>query len=632
MVLKWELRVDPKMLPIEISQLHCDIMTTIYDQFTGDLDFLAPNDTVMTRDQIATHVHHTKYFKIHPKSNRLSDRKTYEIYHRVRSSVTVATIKRRDHVRAKLQAARVWLTEHRWPEDVQDIVDVGWLTDVNPSIAMADQVEREIREEIIRVVGTAEGRIPHFRCHSTTVKMLYNKRHYVARAVGVQCRRRDRSTMGLFLSKISQHSSQKMIFYAARHHTPGDYARAVFHQARYLDESRVVAIEGIPAIAMPEFATFLQERDSRIRHVWQTHRSETVGRFNLETTATDLHPLAKSTATDIEATYRDFLHSRPSHLPSITSYPAPPQMVSKIDVDRDDFGSVYTHDLSRETESTCCSYFSSISLSTLGSDDEDVATSFPPVGPSQKPPPSARSVSSRTSPPITYVNAVRAAPTPPTSDLTTVHTNADLHRQIDMLIQAQEQRERELRLQRLQQETMAKEIAALKALLAQAVAPSGTASVGTVAATRPTTHNEEVDLPPPIDRKHDQPLAIHHTEPPPQTSLARAASQPPPPRDTPNGLTPAELFMMEQLQTMASQIAQLAMQVGSHQGGMPGTLLDSTEAPQQTPPPKKSNKNATPSNVDKRGMKRLMGEGQSRDVEMIIANDGEEGEIPPRLS
>jgi hypothetical protein len=100
---KWEFRVDKQTLPTEIKQIHCDIMSTIYDQFHGELDFLTDNDTVMTRTQLSTHAHHRKYFRLHPqKDNRYPDRIRFEIYHRIRTSVTLATVKRCDDVNTKL--------------------------------------------------------------------------------------------------------------------------------------------------------------------------------------------------------------------------------------------------------------------------------------------------------------------------------------------------------------------------------------------------------------------------------------------------------------------------------------------------------------------------------------------------
>jgi hypothetical protein len=194
LVLKWEFQVDKQTLPTEIKQIHCDIMSTIYDQFHGELDFLTDNHTVMTRMQLSTHVHHGKYFCLHrQKDNRQSDRTRVEIYHRIRTSVTLATVKRCNDVNTKLRAAQVWLTDHQWTQDVTDVVEIGWFTRImNPTVAFTTQVEQEVRGRIIGKVGTSAGSVPMFRCHSTTVRLPYNSRTYVTKAVGIQCRATDR--------------------------------------------------------------------------------------------------------------------------------------------------------------------------------------------------------------------------------------------------------------------------------------------------------------------------------------------------------------------------------------------------------------------------------------------------------
>jgi hypothetical protein len=44
MLLKWEIRVGKTMLPTEIKQIYCSLMTGIKEQLQGELDFLAQKD------------------------------------------------------------------------------------------------------------------------------------------------------------------------------------------------------------------------------------------------------------------------------------------------------------------------------------------------------------------------------------------------------------------------------------------------------------------------------------------------------------------------------------------------------------------------------------------------------------
>jgi hypothetical protein len=83
----------------------------------------------------------------------------------------------------------------------------------------------------------------------------------VTKAVGIQCRLGDCHNLIQLLSQTSETSTEKFVFYKVRHREPANYAKAIIYQSQYLDMARVVAIEGVPAIAMPEFAPFLQQRD-----------------------------------------------------------------------------------------------------------------------------------------------------------------------------------------------------------------------------------------------------------------------------------------------------------------------------------------------------------------------------------
>jgi hypothetical protein len=232
MVLKWEIRVAATTTPFEIKQIHCDVMTAMYDQFQGELEFLTTNNTVMNRDQVSKHVDHAWYFRLHPKKNRLPDCTAFEIYQRIRTCVTLSAIKQCDHVHAKIRASKVWISEHRWTQNITDVVEIGWYTCMNPAIALPTQVEELVRDDIIRAaVGIPAGRIPSFRCGFTTVKMQYNKKQYVTKAVGIQCRVGDRHNLIQLLAKTSETSTEKFIFYKARHREPANYAKAIVYQS-----------------------------------------------------------------------------------------------------------------------------------------------------------------------------------------------------------------------------------------------------------------------------------------------------------------------------------------------------------------------------------------------------------------
>jgi hypothetical protein len=450
----------------------------------------------------------------------------------------------------------------------------------------------------------------------------------------------------------------KFVFYKARHQDPDSYARAIVYQSQKLDTSRVVAIEGVPHQAMPEFSRFLQERDSRITHVWQTYRSEAKGRFNLATDTKNFRPLAKSMATHIASIYADFLHQRSPGLSPLPTFPLPPCMASKMNVDRDDSGSIYTHDVSRDASSICGSFFSRVSLSTLGSDDDDQAASFPSLGQPSQPPPAYRSPTLKTPPPVSYVTAVRPAATPNTSDITATHASTDLQLQIQMLVQAQKQAAQDhanhVAAQAQQIAAQAKEIAELKALVVQApMAPQGVQdSTDSHPLREPAV--EAINPPPNIDRQYDQSLATNHTDPPlpatpPQTTKPAAVTHEliPPTND------PVSQAILQQLHSMATQMANMAVRLDAQQqvlaaiqpaalpDGFPKTQLmaqshvppailhTNQEGTQRTPPSKKSrNQDNTPTDVDR--LKKQMCQELSGSNDMEVDNGGGEGEIPPR--
>jgi hypothetical protein len=76
----------------------------------------------------------------------------------------------------KLRAAIIWLTDHQWTQDVTDVVEIRWFTRMNPIVAFTTQVEQEVRNRMIGIVGIPASSVPMFRCHSAMVRLPYNNR------------------------------------------------------------------------------------------------------------------------------------------------------------------------------------------------------------------------------------------------------------------------------------------------------------------------------------------------------------------------------------------------------------------------------------------------------------------------
>jgi hypothetical protein len=410
-VLKWVFQpTDPSVQVKDIRTAHGNIMEIMRDQHPGQIVVMNSYNKIAQSTEILDVNNHTKMFTVHTKQTpRSRTSTTYEMYHRIQTTVPLHVLRRHPDVVKRLKAGNVRVAQHYWREDEKDVKDLGWFVTYNPKHSLQEQMTRNIRLAIAAGARCSDKRIPQFVCHQTSVSALFNRHRVATHAYGIQCREKDTKLLMKQLQKTYE-NSDKFLFYSSKHHHPTEYVKAILTQNQYLDNSRVVAIAGIPPAGMWSFEAYLQAKEHRILQVWVTKSTNTEGRYNLETTASNMRPVARFLNNNLERIYNEFLAdpSTPDAARLADDMPMP-YMASRISRLQDD-GSDGSDDdgMSSSFASVGTGFYStcSISLSEYDIPKESPPTVLPAVL-NQHPPK-----------PMTYIDALKRPTTPQLSDLT----------------------------------------------------------------------------------------------------------------------------------------------------------------------------------------------------------------------
>ena len=144
--------IDPSTFHLHWVQIVQEALKTDIQVFTNNGGIMPPVDPMRW-----TSAQHSQQYKVHfqqPKNEGYNrDRSSRQppsrlpaafIMHRIRSTSTITSIRNLPRVQKLLRENGVYLTEHRWPEDVCDISQQGFMLGIDPQFNSPIQAHERI--------------------------------------------------------------------------------------------------------------------------------------------------------------------------------------------------------------------------------------------------------------------------------------------------------------------------------------------------------------------------------------------------------------------------------------------------------------------------------------------------------
>lgn len=242
----------------------------IYDKH--DIPFDIPdNDKEIAGDEFD--------YQRHSKPNS-----PHVVVHRVVLSIPYRKLKRLNGMLELLKQNKCYMQCHQWNQSEWDVVKIGFIVGASPKHQSIESIQRnygEIKHSSVR-----------YRMAMSRIQIMSDGQSLSTLAYEVQCLRTEFKSVCDYLSKVTKECNQDLILSRWRYNSPETVANAITKQNYFINNIRTIPIYGISEQAMQVAYTNLIKRDD-ILDIIKTHTTNTLGRWNIQTTSPQFENLTK---------------------------------------------------------------------------------------------------------------------------------------------------------------------------------------------------------------------------------------------------------------------------------------------------------------------------------------------------
>jgi hypothetical protein len=225
--------------------------------------------------------HYESHFKIHQGKGR------HYVIFRVHATIGFQSLKRHSDVLNTLKKTNCYLKRHHWPEDKWDIVNLGFILQMDPGRHMAE----EVREHMIELAKTKECVTvsgSRFKLVAQRFKIKHNGKNTNADAYGVQCMRIDAQSVDTMM-KTMHRDTLTYVKSKLRKDQPKAFVSALRVQNKYITNVKTIPLVGITRTTMTDIRPILLAEEN-IQYVAATRHIDSIGRWDIITD--DAHRLS----------------------------------------------------------------------------------------------------------------------------------------------------------------------------------------------------------------------------------------------------------------------------------------------------------------------------------------------------
>jgi hypothetical protein len=210
---------------------------------------------------------------------------SYTVIYRLYTSVSLTTIRQQAQVSQYLKMYKGSTMYHLWTEDITDVVSLGFLVHVDPVNHPKDYVEDKIKTKLQKEAKCEPHQIPIFKAVMSSPSPTHTQDDNRLWTKSFNVRFERKHAKGLIrLIKQAYKVSKDFIFYWMRHEVPATFKAAIKAQNQFLNQARVVPIEGIPRDMMWAMESKLLTLTG-VKEVLPHWKTSSEGRWNLLTHA-----------------------------------------------------------------------------------------------------------------------------------------------------------------------------------------------------------------------------------------------------------------------------------------------------------------------------------------------------------
>ena len=263
-----------------------------------------------------TPAQHSKNYTVHRhsqgigsfKSDKSSGKPTKAtpsayIIHRVRISTSFKELKNESRIAAFLRENNVYLTEHRWTEDVWNTTQIGFIIGLDPVFYSPAQAH----EKMSKAISTkAPGKsIPKFAMAFCTPNVKLSNTSVRTKAYAIEVEKEDGSAMINLMKQVCKDTHEFVPFQMKARHKEA-FVRIICQQTHLLSQLRTIIIKNVGSQAM----FYLHDHIAAIpgvRDIMPHSKNETDGKYRVQVKQEDFKAIRANLAINLPDWYEQYV-------------------------------------------------------------------------------------------------------------------------------------------------------------------------------------------------------------------------------------------------------------------------------------------------------------------------------------
>ena len=183
------------------------------------------------------------------------------IIHRIRTTVNLSDIRSNPKVRELILGNSATISEHRWPEDIWNTTQLGFVLGIDPQFYNQTQAHERLTQALIRKLPQ-HTKIPKFKMAFCTPQSVQQNVKVRTKAYAVEIEKQHSAEMMKLLKEACKDTHEFVPFYMRKKH-PEAFCKTIIENTRLMSDNRTIVLQNIGHDAM----YYLQDRIININGV-----------------------------------------------------------------------------------------------------------------------------------------------------------------------------------------------------------------------------------------------------------------------------------------------------------------------------------------------------------------------------
>jgi hypothetical protein len=244
------------------------------------------------------------------------------IIHRIRSNVSIQEIKNVPKIFKLLQTNKVYLTEHRWTEDVWDTVQLGFFLGLDPTFYDPIQAKQKVQKDISGQLPRSKP--PKFEMTYATPSLKEGNFNVCTKAYAIEVQRCHAMEL-IKILKDTYMETKSFVQFQMKNKSPEAFGRTIMQQNRLFEANHVILLNYVGSNVM----YYLMDRIMSIRGIKDIVPAPSVsrdGKYKIQVSKTDFHGIRKTLMNNLSQWYEE--HVPDDAKATTQSFYAPPEVAS----------------------------------------------------------------------------------------------------------------------------------------------------------------------------------------------------------------------------------------------------------------------------------------------------------------